>query len=93
MKRLSVLLVVVMALFGFSTTSLMAQKKTPETQFAKMDKNGDKKLSLEEFLGKKQGDKTARQQKRFKALDTDNDGFLTLDELKANGKGKKRNGY
>jgi Ca2+-binding EF-hand superfamily protein len=83
MKRLFVLPVAVMALFGLGTAGLMAQKKSPEARFAKMDKNGDKKLSPEEFPGKKQADKSARPKKRFKKLDKDNDGFLTLDEYKA----------
>jgi Ca2+-binding EF-hand superfamily protein len=90
MKRFFVLLIAVMALFGLSTAGVMAQKKTPEARFAKLDKNGDKKLSLEEFLGKRTTDQSAKREKSFKALDKDHDGFLTLDEFKSSAKAKKR---
>ena len=88
MKRLLVFPVVVVTLFGLGTAGLMAQKKAPEVRYAKMDKNGDKKLSPEEFLGKKQADKAARLKKRFGKLDKNNDGFLSLEEYKAARKGK-----
>ena len=57
MKRLFVLLVEVVVLFGLGTSGLMAQKKSPEKQFVKMDENGDQRLNLEEFAVKKKADK------------------------------------
>ena len=92
MKRCLIFLGTVLVLFGLCTAGLMAQKKSPEARFAKLDKNGDKKLSLAEYLGKKQAEQSAKKEKRFKALDKDNDGFLTLDEFKGSAKAKKRKG-
>lgn len=63
----------------------MAQqkKKTPEERFAALDKNGDKKLSEEEFIGKAEGDKAEAAKKRFKKVDKDGDGSVSLEEFKA----------
>ena len=66
-----------------------AKKKTPEEQFKALDKNSDNKVSLEEFVGKKDGDKKAASEKQFKAKDKDSDGSLTLDEFKAPAKKAK----
>lgn len=58
------------------------EKKTPEEQFARLDKNNDKKLSKEEFLGNTEGEKKTKKEDRFKALDKDKDGFVSLEEYK-----------
>jgi len=63
------------------------EKPSPEEQFKKMDKNGDGKLSLDEFKGKRQGDKATKAEETFKKKDKDNDGSLSLEEFK--GKAKK----
>ncbi|MFO0949205.1 MAG: hypothetical protein U1D30_25390 [Planctomycetota bacterium] len=65
--------------------------KTPEQLFEKADKNGDKKLSLEEFLGKRadDADKKAKVTERFGKLDKDGDKSLTIEEFKAGIKKKK----
>ena len=65
------------------------EKPTPEQQFKRMDKNSDGKLSLEEFKGKREGDKATKAEATFKRKDKDNDGSLTLDEFKAKGKKAK----
>jgi hypothetical protein len=57
-------------------------KKSPEDRFAKADKDGDKKLSLEEFLGKRSGDAKEKATKRFEKGDKDGDKSLSLDEFK-----------
>ena len=63
------------------------EKPSPEQQFKRMDKNADGKLSVDEFKGKRQGDKATKAEETFKKKDKDNDGSLTLEEFK--GKGKK----
>jgi Ca2+-binding EF-hand superfamily protein len=85
MKKWIAVLFVFTFLLGLGTVSVSAQnqKRTPEENFARMDKNGDKKLSLEEFVGRREGEKADRAKENFKKLDKDNDGFLTLDEFKA----------
>lgn len=89
MRKLLVLAVV----FGFLAPGVVLgqekKKPDPEAQFAKMDKNSDKKLSLDEFKGKRSGDKAAKAEEQFKKLDKDSDGSLTLEEFKARGKKAK----
>jgi len=70
---------------------VMAQEKkekTPEEAFKALDKNGDGKLSKEEYVGNAEGEKKTKKEDRFKALDTNNDGSLSLDEFKAGQKKK-----
>lgn len=64
-------------------------KPTPEEHFKKLDKNADGKLSLDEFKGKKTGEKAEAAEEMFKAKDKDSDGFLTLDEFSAKTKKNK----
>ena len=76
----------------FSPGLLTAQEKKkpdPEAQFAKMDKNSDKKLTLDEFKGKRTGDKATKAEEQFKKMDKDSDGSLTLEEFKARAKKAK----
>jgi hypothetical protein len=83
-------LALVAALFTPALLSAQDKKKAdPEAQFAKMDKNSDKKLSLDEFKGKRTGDKATKAEEQFKKMDKDSDGSLTLDEFKARGKKAK----
>lgn len=86
MKKLFALAVIA----AFCTPAFAQDKKpNPEEAFKKMDKNGDSKVSLEEFKGKREGDKAAAAEKQFKAKDKDSDGFLTLEEFKAPAKKAK----
>jgi len=58
--------------------------KSPEERFAALDKNGDKKLTKEEYVAQFADD--AKKQKagaRFESLDNEKDGFLSLYEFKA----------
>ncbi|REK08944.1 MAG: EF-hand domain-containing protein [Planctomycetota bacterium] len=64
--------------------------KSPEKRFARADKNGDKKLTLEEFVGKRQDEKKEKAVKRFGRLDKDNDEFLSLEEFMAGIKKKNK---
>lgn len=63
-------------------------KHDPEKVFSKKDTNGDKKLSKEEFT--KNAKDSAKAEKRFGILDKDKDGFVTLEELKAQGPKKEK---
>jgi Ca2+-binding EF-hand superfamily protein len=60
------------------------QKPDIEQTFKAKDKDHDGKLSKEEFIGKiKDADRVKALEARFKAIDANNDGSITLDELKA----------
>ena len=62
---------------------------TPEEMFKKWDENGDGKLSMAEYVGKKTA---AEDEAEFKKFDKDGDGSLTLEEfLEGMSKGKKKN--
>ncbi|MFQ5731505.1 MAG: EF-hand domain-containing protein [Planctomycetaceae bacterium] len=66
------------------------KKRTDEQIFARLDKDGDKKVTEEEFVGKRTGKKAARAKKRFSKIDKNGDGSLTLEEFKARKKKKKK---
>ena len=90
MKRF-VALVLVAAMFSPGILTAQEKKKPdPEEQFKKMDKNSDSKLSLDEFKGKRTGDKATKAEEQFKKRDKDSDGFLSLEEFKAGGKKKAK---
>jgi Ca2+-binding EF-hand superfamily protein len=89
MKKL-LALALAAGLFTPGLVSAQEKKKPdPEAQFAKMDKNSDKKLTLDEFKGKRTGDKATKAEEQFKKMDKDSDGSLTLEEFKARGKKAK----
>ncbi len=79
-------------LCGLAVPAVAADKpkRDPAEMFAKLDKNGDKKIDMTEFLGKKDGDKAAAAKKSFEAKDKDKDGFLSLEEFSAAGKKAKK---
>lgn len=88
MKKL-LALALVAGMFSPGILSAQDKKKPdPEAQFKKMDKNSDSKLSLDEFKGKRTGDKATKAEETFKRKDKDSDGFLSLEEFKAGGKKK-----
>jgi hypothetical protein len=54
---------------------------SPATLFARRDANKDGKVTLEEFLAGRDGDKRPPLERRFKALDRDGDGTWSASEL------------
>jgi Ca2+-binding EF-hand superfamily protein len=71
---------------GFSAAPLQAADKAApdlDAQFKKLDANSDAKLSSEEFIAKRTGDKAEKAKEAFKRLDKNNDGSLSLEEFKA----------
>lgn len=81
--------VVALAVIAFGAASLVAAEpaakpqKSAEERFAKADKDGDLKLSLDEFIGKKMNEQKEKATKRFAKLDKNGDEFLSLEEFKA----------
>jgi Ca2+-binding EF-hand superfamily protein len=59
--------------------------KTAADVFKALDKNGDGKITLDEFTARAKGDKefTAKLTSRFNKIDANHDGVITSDELKA----------
>lgn len=92
--------VVVVSVVGSSLAKDRAEgdkKQDGGAMFEKKDKNGDGKLSLDEFVGKKAGEDAEKLKEVFKKKDKDGDGFLTKDDMarkggkaKGEGKGKKK---
>ena len=77
---------------GVFATPVAAQdekKGDPEARFKRLDKDGDGKLTLEEFKGNRTGEKAEQAEKQFKRIDKDGDSKLTLDEYKAGQRKKK----
>ena len=65
--------------------------KTAEERFAALDKNGDKKLSKEEFVATiTDAEKKTKAEARFDSWDTDKDKSLSLDEYKKGVEGMKK---
>lgn len=86
----SLLAAVALLLFAAPLNAVAKEgKSTPEEHFKKLDKNADGKLSLDEFKGKKAGEKAEQAEAAFKAKDKDSDGFLTLEEFSAKAKKNK----
>jgi len=100
-KLLSIMLVTVFAVGCVGIASAQEKgkkgdkkKPTIEERFKKMDKDGNGKLTREEFVGKKKDEAKEKAEKRFDRADKDKDGSLTLEELKAarQKKGGKKGG-
>ena len=72
MKKFSLVVVVLAVCVGLLGVSGFAQdqkqKRTPEEQFARMDKDGNKKLSVEEFVGTRTAEKADKAKDQFKKL-------------------------
>jgi Ca2+-binding EF-hand superfamily protein len=79
----------------FSGISILSAQQVPPVsaapvpkQFHKLDKDGDGRLSLDEF--KAVGKDPAKREKRFRKLDTNNDGFVSADEFAAGMAARKK---
>jgi hypothetical protein len=75
--------------FSAAVSAADKAKKPPEVRFSKLDKNGDQKLSLEEYIGKKTDARKEKAEKRFARCDKDADKALSLEEFKTPPKKKK----
>jgi hypothetical protein len=94
MKSWIVYAVAFVLALGVGSLGFAAQDKKdkpkPEDQFKKMDKDGNGKLSLDEFVGKKKDEKKTKAEEAFKKMDKDNDSSLSLEEFTAKGKKKDK---
>ena len=60
-----------------------AKKISLEDRFAKMDKDGDKKLSFDEFKGRATSEESLKErEKQFAQMDKDKDKAVTIEEMK-----------
>ena len=91
MRKFLSLAVLAALLGGFAVPSFAEDKPKPDPEqvFKKKDANGDGKLSMDEFVGKLEGEKADKAKAAFAKKDKDGDGFLTLEEFKAGGKKAK----
>ena len=98
MKRLVWMMLALAVTFGLGNLANAeegAKKEKGQGPIAKLDKNNDGKLSLEEYTAGKEGDALDKAKKRFAKLDADSDGSVTKEEMKAahankEGGGKKK---
>lgn len=86
MKRIVVTMLALAVSIGLS--QIASAKDAPKKSkgggiFAKLDTNGDDKLSLEEFTAGKTDKALEAAKKRFAKLDADGDGSVTKEEMKA----------
>ncbi len=63
--------------------AIAQEKKSLEEEFKVFDKNGDGKVSKEEFLATTKDERKGKRGMNFDRADKDQDGFLTLPEWKA----------
>lgn len=78
MKKITI--ITIAALILLSTATMAGQR-----DFAKLDTNGDKQLTLAEFLVKVKANRVAKMTKIFGNKDKNDDGYLTKDEFKYQG--------
>lgn len=87
MKR--ILCALVGAAFLSASVSFAADEEKPKKKadpakvFARLDKDKNEKLTLAEFVGKREGEKKTKAEAAFKRKDKDKDGSLTKEEFAA----------
>jgi Ca2+-binding EF-hand superfamily protein len=59
-----------------------APKSQYDEEFSKMDRNGDKRLSEQEFMGKTTGEAREKAKRKFKTLDRDDNKSLSVKEYR-----------
>lgn len=91
MRRLITPAVFLGFLAGLAAASPLFDEKQrpPQRTIAKLDKNGDGKLSFVEYLGKNDKRKESRT-RHFRKLDRSGDGFVTSDEYQGKTEKKTR---
>ena len=92
MKRSWVAALAVVCLVGLNgavSAQQQQKKRSPEKAFAKLDTDGNGKLSRNEYVGQKEGEAVSKAEANFKMLDKNSDGSLTLEEFKERAKTKK----
>jgi Ca2+-binding EF-hand superfamily protein len=71
------------AAYAQDTQKPKKHRPTAEEKFKQLNKAGDGKLTLSEFLVDREGKSKERGEKAFKIADVGNKGYLTLDEFKS----------
>jgi Ca2+-binding EF-hand superfamily protein len=83
MKKFLMSAIVATCFVGLQAPAFAADEKPDlDTVFKKADKDGDGKLTVEEFVGKRTGEKADKAKATFARLDKDSDGKVTLEEFK-----------
>ncbi len=90
LKKCLVLAAVAALFLPLLGTAQEKKGKTPEERFAALDKNGDKKLSKEEYVANAEGEKKTKAETRFARMDKNSDGSLSLEEYKEGTMKKKK---
>jgi len=89
MRKIVVSAAAVLFVLGMSVAwAADKAERSPEDLFKRMDTNSDSKLTLEEFTGKRAGDKADKMKAMFAKIDKNGDGSVSLEEFKAT-RGKK----
>lgn len=86
MMKFSLALVACLFAFGVSAQSDQERpRKSPEEHFAKIDKDGDGFINMEEAENGKKGNLA----EKFKKVDKDRDGLISLVEFKEHGEARR----
>lgn|GEM_PF-1235260 len=91
MKKLSLVALALVGMFAWNAGAYAqkgGEKPDLDTQFKRLDKDSDGKLTEEEFVGKREGEKADKAKAQFKKLDKNSDGSLSLEEFKTRPKKK-----
>jgi hypothetical protein len=90
MKKILAMLLAFGLFMPVVMTAQEKKEKSPEDAFKALDKNSDNKLSKEEYVGNREGEKKAKAEERFTTADKNKDSFLSLEEYKSIVPAKKK---